>query len=1410
MLKLRARNPLRYNVILSENVIKGENRLLRATEFLNRLSVRINILIILLIFVPTGIIVNHYRAKLDRDLKTEILGKVAAQLHERAEKASFALNFAASGIDVALKHINIFLSADIKDTMSLAENIPSPSFYESDFYSHLATDLRTEMEANDHYMSLRLINAIGHEVVRVERKDGRILEVPYQNLQNKSGRDYFKLAMKSRSAGAFISPPSLNKEKGLLSVPHTLTFRVAKKVVLKNGEVVGVIVLNVDARMLFGSITSDPGSGFLVIEEDGTYLHHWDEKLLFGKDLGHGANLLTDEPELRANLKKQDSMIHWDGQLKEYRVWRKIFYNSGDNDRYMVFMIRIPESQVAASWALTIEKGMFALIFAAGLSLLLIFFAMKLQLRPLNTLLASIGKLEKGDLKERAELKTKTEIGTIGSAFNKMAEKLENMTGLARLQQEIAISANEASTINEAMRACLERVCGYTGWEVGHFFALDESGALVTSGVWVASDTELIKPLVKATNLMAFKPGEGLPGQAFERGESLWFANVDDDPRYPRSKILMEIGFNAGLAFPVLEGKKVTAVLEFFTTQGKEPDALMIEAVKNLGALLGRVTERKRVEDALRESEERLRKLSEAAFEGIVFLEKGRILECNNTFAKMVGYSRDELIGIPVINLIAPEDTTIVSENIAKGYEGVYETNALRKDGSTFRIEAHGMSTLYQGRPARVTAIRDITERRRAEDDLRESEENLRDITSTIGQGVIVTDTDLTITFANPEAARLLGWGEDEMLGENAHTKFHYLNPDGSPYLYEKCVALNSVSAGLDFFDVEDAFVKQDGTIFPISLTSTCIKKEGEVTGAVLAFYDITERTRIQEKLQLASMVVNTAIEGVVVTDVDTVIQSVNPAFTHITGYSAKEAIGQKPNMLRSDRHDKEFYKKMWEAILKTGQWQGEIWNRRKNGEVFPERLSITAIKDSKNNIVKYASVFYDITELKQSEKEVEYKAYHDALTGLPNRQLFQDRLEQAIVRARRADSMLAVLFIDLDDFKNVNDSLGHASGDLLLQGIAVRLVGCAREEDTISRLGGDEFTIIIENIDDEQEAANVAERVIASLSEPFNYKNDNLYAAVSIGIAVYPANGATLEELIKNADIAMYNVKNKGKNNYSFFTSEMNEKAVRRIELTRNLRQAIGKDELKAYYQPKIDMETSEIVGMEALIRWIRPDGIVYPDEFIPVAEDTGLIVDLDEWMFCAACAFIKKIEERSVCLGKKNDVKVSINFSAKDIEKPNLINNVRNIIVGHGIDPERLEIEVTESAIIRDIDRAVDILADLREIGLGISIDDFGTGYSSLNYLTKLPINALKIDRAFIVDIEEDRNARTVAKAITAMASELGLTVIAEGVETRAQYEFLYSIGCDQVQGYIFSKPVPEDEMLKMLEEGKTLQVT
>jgi len=1383
---------------------------LKKTRILHRLSVRINLLIILLIFIPAGLITNHYKTKLDKDLKTAILDNVASQLQERSDNASFALNSIAMGFEATLKHISVLLNADTDKTISLAKNIPPPAFYKSDLYNNLVANFRTELEENVHLMALRLINASGQEIVRIEKKGGQIVDILYPNLQNKSGRDYFKLTIKSKLQKAYITTPSLNREMGLLSIPHTLMFRVVKKVVLKSGEVIGIIVLNIDARMLFGSLTSDPGSGFLVIEEDGTYLHHWDEKLLFGKDLGHGANLFTSEPELKANLKKQDSRIHWDERLKEFRVWRKVFYNSDAKDQYMVFMKRMPESQVMAPWALTLEKGMFALFLVAILSVLLIFLAMSFQLRPLDDLLASIGKLEKGDLHERTRIKSRTEIGSIGSAFDTMAEKLENMTGLIRLQQKITVSAHEASTADEAMRFCLEKVCQFTGWEVGHFFSPDVSGSLTTSGVWVASDLEKIKPLIKATESMAFKPGEGLAGEAFARGEPLWFVNVDDDPRYPRTKVVAQIGLSAGLAFPVLEGRKVIAVLEFFTTQDKEPDAFMIEAVKNLGSLLGRVTERKRVEEAFRESEQRLRKLSEAAFEGIVFLEGGTILECNTTFAAMFGYSHDELIGAPVIDLIVPEDTKTVTKNITKGFEGVYEINAIRKDGSTLRIEAHGMSTLYHGRPARVTAIRDITERNRAAEALRESEKNLRDITSTIGQGVVVTDTSLLVTFSNPEASRLLGWSEDELIGVNAHEKFHYLNADGSRHPMGQCIALRAMRTKKNIFDFEDVFVKKDGTIFPVSFTSTCLENDGEISGVVMVFSDITERKRVQEKLQLASMVVNTATEGVMVTDADTIIQSVNPAFTQITGYSAKEAIGQKPSMLRSDRHDKKFYEKMWDGILKTGRWQGEIWNRRKNGEGYPQRLTITAIKDSKNNTVQYASVFRDITELKQSEMEIEYKAYHDALTGLSNRQLFYDRLEQAIVRARRAGGMFAVLFIDVDDFKNVNDSLGHAVGDLLLQGMAVRLVGCAREEDTVSRLGGDEFTIIVENLGAEQEVTHVAQRVLASLSEPFNYKSDDLFVSVSIGIALYPDNGSTHEELIKNADIAMYSVKNRGKKNYRFFTNEMNERAVRRIELEKNLRKAIERDEIRAYYQPKIDMETGKVIGMEALIRWIRPDGTVFPDEFIPVAEDTGIIVELDEWMFCTACAFIKKIQERSFCIGKENHVKVSVNFSAKDIERPNLIGAISSIISGNGISPGCVELEVTESAIIRNIDRAIDILAGIREAGLDISIDDFGTGYSSLNYLTKLPINALKIDRAFIVDLENDKSARSVAKAITAMASELGLTVIAEGVETRAQFDFLYSIGCDQVQGYIFSPPVPEDEMLRILEEDKTLQFT
>lgn len=569
---------------------------------------------------------------------------------------------------------------------------------------------------------------------------------------------------------------------------------------------------------------------------------------------------------------------------------------------------------------------------------------------------------------------------------------------------------------------------------------------------------------------------------------------------------------------------------------------------------------------------------------------------------------------------------------------------------------------------------------------------------------------------------------------------------------------------------------------------------------------DITDRKRISETLTLSAKVIENIVEGVMITDCHAVIQSVNPAFSEITGYSTKEVVGKNPSMLRSGKHDKTFYETMWSVLLEKGRWEGEIWNRRKNGEIYPERLTITEIRDSSERVTQYAAVFYDITEIKQNEMKIEYKAYHDALTGLPNRQLFYDRLRQTIEHAKRAHTIFALLYIDLDDFKIINDSKGHSFGDLFLKELARRLQIGARSGDTVSRLGGDEFTIILDKLQEEEEAALVASRIVKSISKPFAHRNEVIYASVSIGIALYPDNGNSTEVLLKNADIAMYHAKETGKNNFHFFTKSLNEKILKQVALEKALRKGMDNAVLETYYQPIVRLQDRHIAGMEALVRWPQGNGhFISPAEFIPLAEEKGMIVEIDKLMIKNVCTFIQKMN--TIATKNTQDIRVAINISAVDFEHLDLCEYLITLVGKYGLSPKNIGIEITESAIIRNIRATVRHLKKLRSHGFKISIDDFGTGYSSLNYLARLPIDILKIDGFFVKGLPGNKNNNAITKGIVYMAHEMGIEVIAEGVETEEQLDFLREIGCDFVQGYIFSRPLEATKIAALLIKGKPL---
>lgn len=555
----------------------------------------------------------------------------------------------------------------------------------------------------------------------------------------------------------------------------------------------------------------------------------------------------------------------------------------------------------------------------------------------------------------------------------------------------------------------------------------------------------------------------------------------------------------------------------------------------------------------------------------------------------------------------------------------------------------------------------------------------------------------------------------------------------------------------------------------------------------------------------LALKLVENSIEGIVITDENGVIQFVNEAFTQISGYSAKEAIGQTPRILKSGKHDKNFYETMWESLAEKGAWKGEIWNKRKNGDIYPQRLSIISINHPSIQGKKYyASVISDLTQIKNDEEELRRRADHDVLTDLPNRYLFQDRMTQAVNRARRNRAKFAVLFIDIDDFKKINDRLGHDAGDMILREVSMRLVQCGRDVDTVSRVGGDEFTFILEGAA-EDDVGIVASRIIERIRPPFSFYGKDIHITVSVGIAMYPENGKSASEIMKNADMAMYHAKGAGKNRYFFFTQELNERAIKNLELEINLREAIKNREMIAYYQPKIDIVSGEIVGMEALARWPRFNGRpICPDEFIPIAEHTGMIGDLDMVIFERACDFTQQI--KTILNGDMNSFRVSVNLSAKNIESKNFLEKLINVVEKLGLNPKDVEFEVTESVIVGNIASAKAVLNSLKDDGFLISIDDFGTGYSSLAYLMQFPISTLKIDKSFIRNLSVEPKALSIAKAIVSMAHSIGIKTVAEGVETREQLELLRDMGCDQIQGYIFSRPLPENEMANLITTGAT----
>ncbi|MRR49735.1 MAG: EAL domain-containing protein [Rhodocyclaceae bacterium] len=583
------------------------------------------------------------------------------------------------------------------------------------------------------------------------------------------------------------------------------------------------------------------------------------------------------------------------------------------------------------------------------------------------------------------------------------------------------------------------------------------------------------------------------------------------------------------------------------------------------------------------------------------------------------------------------------------------------------------------------------------------------------------------------------------------------------------------------------------GDRFLHSIRFPLLTEDGVVYSICTQSIDITDHKHAEDQLRLAARVFDRAGEGIVVTDSKQVILTVNEAFSQVTGYTAEEVIGKSPNLLASGRHNEQFYLEMWSRLQAQGWWQGEIWNRRKNGDIYPEWLTINSVKDAEGKIINYVGIFSDITIVKESQRRVEFLATHDELTCLPNRALFLDRVNQAVARATRTDATFAVMFIDLDNFKVINDSMGHAAGDDLLVEIARRMRECIRGSDTVARFGGDEFAVLLENASVE-DAELTARRIGEAMERSHLIGRQSVYPSASIGICLYPNDGMDAETLLKNADSAMYQAKDGGKGDHHFFTDALRQAADERLKIETGLRDAVEKNELFLVYQPQIDIVSGRLIGVEALIRWQHPnDGLIMPMKFIPLAEKNGLIDIIGEWVASAACHQMALWVAQGHCVPR-----VSINVSADQLRRANMPALMRRLLSHYRLDATKVMIELTESALLENVDRIQMMLRELKSLGILISIDDFGTGYSSLAYLRRFALDELKIDKSFVADIGRNLDDRAIAQTIIAMAQTLGFSVVAEGIETEEQLDVLRDIGCHVGQGYLFATPLSAEELV------------
>ena len=817
-----------------------------------------------------------------------------------------------------------------------------------------------------------------------------------------------------------------------------------------------------------------------------------------------------------------------------------------------------------------------------------------------------------------------------------------------------------------------------------------------------------------------------------------------------------------------------------------------------MGLILQDVCKRLETEDALGSQEERLRATIGAIPDLLYVLdEQGTFVEVLSDAALLRGGRGQNLLGKRLHDVLPAEDAepllAHLQRTLALQTTQTFEFNLQSKHGKRlFEGRAHALKSAAGQPRSLVLLARDVTERSEAEAALQASEMRFRSLLQNVGAVAVQGYTpDGTITYWNTAAERLYGYTAEEAVGRNL---FMLVVPPTLRHEFQN--ALQDMQASPDaFVSQELTLVHKNGHEVPVFSSHAAVYANGAVAEFFRFDMDLAERRRTEAELRVAATAFE-AQEGMLVTNARREILRVNQAFTRISGYEDHEVIGKSPSMFSSGWHDNAFYAEMNQTLEMQGHWEGEVWNRRKNGDIYPQQMHISSVADDDGRVTHYVATLIDITQRKAAEDQIRQLAFYDPLTGLPNRRMLMDRLQHALASSARSGACGALLFIDLDHFKTLNDTLGHDKGDLLLQQVAHRLLDALREEDTVARLGGDEYVVMLEGLDAQRnvaagQATQVGEKIIAALNVPYRLAGHEFHSTPSIGLTLFSGHEVALDELLKQADLAMYQAKNAGRNGLRFYDPLMQAAVTQRAELEADIRQGLLFGQYELHYQPQVDA-LGQVLGAEALLRWRHPvRGMVSPADFIPVAEESGQIVLLGSWVLETACAQLVSWAQDPTT----EHLSLAVNVSSRQFRQQDFADHMLAMLDYTGANPKRLKLELTESLLVENIEDVIAKMTALRARGVGFSLDDFGTGYSSLSYLKRLPLDQLKIDQSFVRDVLSDPNDAVIAKTIVALGNSLGLAVIAEGVETAEQRDFLLESGCRAYQGYFFSRPLPVD---------------